>query len=183
MKADDVEVTKDEEEDEFAPYFLHGKVRVGWCWRTKVQRRSRCCGVVPMQKPKIMITTQNKASSPTYQFIKDLIDTLPNAYYYKRGATTMSPPCSRLCLRFHTECMASTGMFELKKICKWAAKKKFTHLIILNEKAKKLNACVCATCVPARGPSDMSWLLQHVHQPSALRADCHVQTVVVYAGC
>lgn len=92
VKADDVEVTKDEEEDEFAPYFLHGK------------------------KPKIMITTQNKASSPTYQFIKDLIDTLPNAYYYKRG------------------------MFELKKICKWAAKKKFTHLIILNEKAKKLNA-------------------------------------------
>ena len=88
-----------------------------------------------------------------------------------------------VCLRFHIECMASTGMFELKKICKWAAKKKFTHLIILNEKAKKLNACVCATCVPARGPSDMSWLLQHVHQPSALRADCHVQTVVVYAGC
>ena len=34
------------------------------------------------------------------------------------------------------------GIFELKKICKWAAKKNFTHLVVLNEKAKKLNAYV-----------------------------------------
>ncbi len=37
--------------------------------------------------------------------------------------------------------LALAGNFELKKICKWAAKKNFTHLIVLTEKAKQSNGC------------------------------------------
>ena len=40
--------------------------------------------------------------------------------------------------------LALAGNFELKKICKWAAKKNFTHLIVLTEKAKQSNGCVRA---------------------------------------
>ena len=29
----------------------------------------------------------------------------------------------------------------MKKICKWAAKKNFTHLVVLTEKAKQSNGC------------------------------------------
>mmetsp|Transcript_11417 Transcript_11417/g.39843 ORF Transcript_11417/g.39843 Transcript_11417/m.39843 type:complete len:314 (-) Transcript_11417:42-983(-) len=67
------------------------------------------------KEPKIMITTAYHATAPTFRFIRDLMSVLPNAYYYKRGA------------------------YQLKDICKWAAKAEFTHLLVLAEKSKKLN--------------------------------------------
>ncbi|MDR3738220.1 MAG: hypothetical protein P4L40_04285 [Terracidiphilus sp.] len=37
------------------------------------------------------------------------------------------------------------GSYELKKICKWADMKNFTHLMVVSEKAKEVNGCdLCA---------------------------------------
>ncbi|KAJ2493641.1 Ribosome production factor 1, partial [Coemansia sp. RSA 2049] len=60
VAADDGEVAKEEEEDEFAQYF-NG------------------------QAPKVLITTTPNASKPTISFVKELVSVIPNLEYVKRG--------------------------------------------------------------------------------------------------
>jgi ribosome production factor 1 len=91
----DDEVVGDEMDDEFAKIFANEET------------------------PKLMITTRPFPSGELYHFIKDLMDLIPNAFYYKRGT------------------------FDIKDIVQFATNKEFTHLIVLSEKSKICNGCVC----------------------------------------
>ena len=87
----DVEVLADEAEDEFASYFDHGQVCVCCiCWLclpyTAARHSHRRCFLVG-QVPKLMITTQQHASAPTFTFIRDLMTLFPKAFYYRRGVS------------------------------------------------------------------------------------------------
>jgi ribosome production factor 1 len=68
--------------------------------------------------PKIMITTRPKCSKKLYDFVGDLMQMIPNAFYYPRGTLTVT------------------------KMAEYAANKEFTHLVILSEKNKVCNGCV-----------------------------------------
>jgi len=89
--ADDEEVFGDEKDDEFANYYSN------------------------QQRPKIMITTRPKCSKKLFHFIGDLMQMIPNAFYYPRGGYT------------------------IEQIALFASNKKFTHLIVLAEKSKICN--------------------------------------------
>ena len=65
VRPDDDEVVGDERDDEFAHYFSNEK------------------------KPKIMITTRPKCSRKLFPFIGDLMQMIPNAFYYPRGFLTL----------------------------------------------------------------------------------------------
>ena len=68
--------------------------------------------------PKIMITTRPRPSKRLFRFIGDLMQCFPNAYYYPRKT------------------------FDVKQICAFAHAKKFTHLVVLGEKAKTCNSLI-----------------------------------------
>jgi len=91
VQVDDEEVFGDEQDDEFANYYANEK------------------------RPKIMITTRPKCSKKLFQFIGDLMQMIPNAFYYPRGN------------------------FTVEQIAQFATNKNFTHLIILAEKNKICN--------------------------------------------
>mmetsp|Transcript_22679 Transcript_22679/g.38004 ORF Transcript_22679/g.38004 Transcript_22679/m.38004 type:complete len:304 (+) Transcript_22679:83-994(+) len=91
IQPDDEEIAGDEKDDEFAKYFSNDET------------------------PKIMITTRPNCSRKLYPFIGDLMQMVPNAFYYPRGK------------------------FKVKELCEYAANKKFTHLVILTEKQKACN--------------------------------------------
>lgn len=61
VQKNDDEVAGDEKDDEFAQYFSNEL------------------------KPKIMITTRPKCSRKLFPFIGDLMQMIPNAFYYPRG--------------------------------------------------------------------------------------------------
>jgi len=61
VKADDDEILGDEKDDEFARYYQN------------------------LQKPKLMITTRPKCSGKLFPLIGDLMQMIPNAFYYPRG--------------------------------------------------------------------------------------------------
>jgi ribosome production factor 1 len=71
------------------------------------------------KKPKIMITTRPMPSKKLFPFIAELMGLLGSrAFYYPRKR------------------------FNLKDICKWASKHKFTHLMVLGEnKGRKKGHC------------------------------------------
>jgi ribosome production factor 1 len=85
----DVEVIGDENDDEFHEYYSNVK------------------------RPKIMITTRPKCSRKLYPFIGDLMQMVPNAFYYPRESNTV------------------------EQMMQSANEKEFTHLIILSEKQKE----------------------------------------------
>jgi len=87
----DAEVLGDEKDDEFAAYFSNEK------------------------KPKIMITTRPKCSRKMFPFIADLMQMIPQAFYYPRKNQTVTD-------------MAND-----------AHAKGFTHLVMLAEKQKACN--------------------------------------------
>lgn len=91
VQADDLEVLGDEKDDEFSAYYSNEK------------------------KPKIMISTRPKCSRKLYPFIGDLMQMIPNAFYYPRKQQTVTE-------------MATDAM-----------QKGFTHLMILAEKHKQCN--------------------------------------------
>jgi ribosome production factor 1 len=98
----DDEIAADELDDEFARIFANE------------------------EKPKLMITTRPFPSGELYHFIRDLMDLVPNAFYYKRGT------------------------FDIKEIVQFATNKEFTHLVVLSEKAKVCNGYVgVAVLLPA----------------------------------
>ncbi|GLE01903.1 hypothetical protein PINS_up010741 [Pythium insidiosum] len=90
----DDEIAGDEADDEFASIFAN------------------------CETPKLMITTRPHPSGELYHFIKDLMDLIPNSFYYKRGT------------------------FDIKEIVQFASNKEFTHLIVLSEKSKECNGYV-----------------------------------------
>lgn len=89
VQADDDEIVGDENDDEFAKYFSNEK------------------------KPKIMITTKPEVSKKIYPFIGDLMQMIPNAFYYPRGTSLVSD------------------------MANFATSKGFTHLVVLSEKQKE----------------------------------------------
>lgn len=91
VKNNDIEVLGDEKDDEFAIYYSNEK------------------------KPKVMITTRPKCSRKLYPFIGDLMQMIPNAFYYPRENK------------------------DVKDMMDLANSKNFTHLIILSEKNKVCN--------------------------------------------
>ena len=103
VQAGDEEVLGDEKDDEFASYFSNEK------------------------KPKIMISTRPKCSRKLYPFIGDLMQMIPNAFYYPRKQSTVTE-------------MAND-----------AIAKGFTHLVILAEKHKQCNG-ILVTHLPT-GPT------------------------------
>jgi ribosome production factor 1 len=103
VEADDEEVAGDEAFDEFAKYF-DGSV-----------------------KPKIMLTTRPRPSKQLFKFISELMQMIPNAFYYKRESR------------------------ELKKMSQYAANKGFTHLVVLGEKLKVCNQMMI--CHLPEGPT------------------------------
>jgi len=84
-------VLGDEKDDEFAAYYSNEK------------------------KPKLMISTRPKCSRKLYPFIGDLMQMIPNAFYYPRKH------------------------FSMEEMVKQAMDKGFTHLVILAEKQKACN--------------------------------------------
>jgi len=91
VQPDDEEIIGDERDDEFAKYFSNEV------------------------KPKIMLTTRPKCSKRLFSFIGDLMQMIPNTFYYPRDTHLV------------------------KDLAQYANNKGFTHLIILSEKAKVCN--------------------------------------------
>jgi len=93
VAADDTEVLKEQSIDEFADYF-NDKVR-----------------------PKILCTTRPNPSGKLFHFVQDLMDLIPQLYYYPRKS------------------------YSIKYIVETSLKsnKKFTHIMVLSEKAKLCN--------------------------------------------
>lgn len=91
MQPEDEEVLADEAEDEFQAYFAGN------------------------QAAKILITTRPRPSRELFHFVGDLMQLIPNAFFYPRKS------------------------FEVKSICKHAEAGGFTHVFILSEKSKVCN--------------------------------------------
>jgi ribosome production factor 1 len=112
VQADDQEVAGDEHDDEFSKYFSNELT------------------------PKIMISTRPKCSRKLFPFIGDLMQTIPNSFYYPRGDQ----------INYFFVLITSNRMIRSSKanhlvrdLAKYAAEKKFTHLVILAEKDKACN--------------------------------------------
>lgn len=112
VQPDDEEIAGDEQDDEFAKYFTNET------------------------KPKIMITTRPKCSRKLFPFIGDLMQMIPNAFYYPRGKYVLTLLC---CSLFHSLILNHTGKHLVKDLAQYAANKEFTHLVILTEKQKECN--------------------------------------------
>lgn len=99
VKDDDLEIVGDEKDDEFSSYFTNEK------------------------KPKIMISTRPKCSRKLFLVIADLMQMIPNAFYYPRE------------------------QYTVKELCDYAMGRNFTHLVILGEKKKVCNGYGCCVAV------------------------------------
>lgn len=88
----DSEVFGDEKDDEFAVHYSNEKVRIymyAVLLKQSIQSKIHCVirMRVTFQKAKVMITTRPKCSRKLYDFIKDLMQMIPNAFYYPRGTS------------------------------------------------------------------------------------------------
>jgi len=100
---DDDEVLGDEKDDEFVKFFSNET------------------------KPKLMLTTRPKCSRKLFPFIGDLMQMIPNSFYYPRGTLLVGD------------------------MVKYATSKEFSHLVVLSEKLKKCNGML-VTLLP-HGPT------------------------------
>jgi ribosome production factor 1 len=85
VAAEDDVVADDEQTDEFAAYF-QGKT-----------------------KPKILLTTSYKNTKPTHDFIKELLETIPDSHFYARRN------------------------YQIKEIVEYAKNQDFTDIVVINE--------------------------------------------------
>lgn len=91
VQPEDEEVLRDEAEDEFQSYFAGEK------------------------SPKILLTTRPRPSQELFHFVGDLMQLIPNTFFYPRRS------------------------YEVKEICRHAEEGGFTHVCILSEKSKVCN--------------------------------------------
>lgn len=91
VKEGDDEIAGDEKDDEFSAFFSN------------------------LSTPKIMITTRPKCSHKLYEFISDLMQMIPSAFYYPRENKLV------------------------KDLMNYGIGKNFTHLVVLGEKHKACN--------------------------------------------
>lgn len=89
LPSDDADALAAASHDEFAPYFDRSLT------------------------PNVMVTTSPSPSKQTYQFCADLLEVIPDAQFYRRGA------------------------HRLAKIVGYASSRGFTHLLVLHEGAAK----------------------------------------------
>eukprot|EP00927_Polykrikos_kofoidii_P085589 TRINITY_DN9349_c0_g1_i1.p1 TRINITY_DN9349_c0_g1~~TRINITY_DN9349_c0_g1_i1.p1 ORF type:complete len:337 (-),score=69.02 TRINITY_DN9349_c0_g1_i1:189-1199(-) len=82
--------------------------------------------------PKILLTTQAKPSAKLYDFMKELIHVIPNTFYWPRKN------------------------FSFKQICKYAANKDFTDVLLFSEKSKVIQGVY--VCHLPKGPTSF-WRL------------------------
>jgi ribosome production factor 1 len=129
---DDAEVAGDEADDEFAGVWAGGEV------------------------PKVMVTTQQGPSGKIFPVIAELLNVVPNSFYYRRGR------------------------FELSRICEWAADRSFTHVAVLTERRKVPNGLLLVK-LPA-GPT-AAFKLRSTVLPGDIaghgRATTHVPEVLL----
>ena len=59
--------------------------------------------------------SSHRPSRKIFDFVGDLLDLFPKAFFYPRSK------------------------FHVKEICEWAAKRDFTHVVVLSEKNKQCN--------------------------------------------
>lgn len=85
VATEDQVVQQDEQTDEFAPYF-EGKT-----------------------KPKVLITTSYQRTKLTHDFVKELLEAVPDSRFYSRRN------------------------YQLKEIIEYAKNKDFTDVIVINE--------------------------------------------------
>ena len=78
-------------------------------------------------RPKVLVTTRPRPSGASHRFITDLRAFVPGLEFYKRGK------------------------FELKQIVAFAAKRAYTHVLVVNEKRKKCNQLI--VCHLPGGPT------------------------------
>ena len=109
----DTEVLGDEQDDEFAEYYSGAKVSFAF---TMVDDSL----TMSLKKPKIMITTRPKCSRKLFTLIADLMQMVPNAFYYPRETKTVQDMIAD------------------------AESKKFTHLIVLSERLKECDGLLIA---------------------------------------
>lgn len=119
----DPELLADEAEDEFAGIFSGEKapkVRCLGVWALFgrfCRGGAALCALFTMASTgllsQIMVTTKPHPSGKIFHVLRELMILFPSVFYYKRGTHT------------------------LKKICKWAHNKNFSHLMVLGEKRKK----------------------------------------------
>lgn len=91
VQINDEEIIGDEKDDEFSKFFTN------------------------QTKPKLMITTRPKCSRKLFPFIGDLMQMIPNGFYYPRKEMLVN------------------------EMARFATEKQFTHLVVLSEKQKKCN--------------------------------------------
>ncbi len=77
-----------------------------------------------------MITTRPKCSKKLYDFIGDLMQMIPNAFYYPRGSLISNE-------YLHSNLLV--GNLTVEKMREYAESKEFTHLLVLSEKSKVCN--------------------------------------------
>lgn len=68
-----------------------------------------------VRPPKVLLTTCYKPSKIMYDFLSEMLETLPEAEYYKRNG------------------------LPLKKIVKFASNRDFTDVMVFNENRKSIN--------------------------------------------
>lgn len=78
-------------------------------------------------RPKILLTTRPRPSRELFRFAADIITMVPNTFFYPRRH------------------------FNVGQICKFASNRKFTHIVILSEKAKECNGMLM--CHLPSGPT------------------------------
>ena len=129
MKPGDIEVAGDEADDEFAKYFIDGKVRhpssVGFKPLTVWRCRSRSCLSQPGQSARRSCTGSSKVGQPvgprtfagadSCASPAELMRMIPNMFYFERKT------------------------HQIHEICDWGTKRNYTHVLVLGEKDKTCN--------------------------------------------
>lgn len=136
VEENDEEVLGDEAEDEFAPYFAD-EIR-----------------------PKVMITTRPHPSGNLNEFINDLLEWIPNSFYYRRKT------------------------YSVKEICGFARNKDFSHLIVLSENRNACNGMIVSHLRPSssEGPTaffKISNVVPSTYVPNRGRATSHIPELVL----
>lgn len=122
VRPDDLEVLGDEKDDEFAAYYSNEK------------------------KPKIMLSTRPKCSRKLFPFIGDLMQMIPQAFYYPRSEFCVplllfaphntSSPFANPAPPSLPPTPNPVEQYTVDELVKLAVGKGFTHLVILSEKQK-----------------------------------------------